>query len=71
MRNIFHKEFAGKILFSAILVLSIYLFSSCKGRTTENVEPDGDTVEVVIPTHESSSRLTAGVDSTSSMPVNE
>lgn len=70
MRNIFHKEFAGKILFSAILVLSLSLFTSCKGRTTENVQPDGDTVEVVIPTEESASQLPVENDSLSTADVN-
>ena len=40
----FNKISCGII---AVALLSIAL-SSCKGRTMENMEPTGDTVEVVI-----------------------
>lgn len=35
------------LIFSAGMALT---FASCKGRTTDTVEPDGDTVEVIINT---------------------
>lgn len=35
-------------LLQIILPCSILLLAGCKGRTMENVEPDGDTVEVTV-----------------------
>lgn len=41
------RSFINFALFSCIVIASA-CFSSCKGRTMENMEPTGDTVEVVI-----------------------
>ena len=38
------SNFAAAIAFVAALLL----LSACKGRTVENMVPDGDTIEVVI-----------------------
>ncbi len=32
----------------AVSVAAMVFFTSCKGRTTDTVEPSGDTVEVVV-----------------------
>lgn len=40
-------KIAGSLLVAALFLL---IFSSCKGRTMENMEPAGDTVEVNIDT---------------------
>lgn len=40
------SNFAAPIL----LVAAMLLIVSCKGRTTENMVPDGDTIEVIITT---------------------
>lgn len=37
-------NFAASIAFVAALLL----LSACKGRTTANMTPDGDTIEVVV-----------------------
>lgn len=41
------RRFINFALFLGIAILSMAMFS-CKGRTIDNVEPTGDTVEVVI-----------------------
>ena len=41
--------YAGSLAAIALLALGA---TSCKGRTNDNVEPTGDTVEVIIPTQE-------------------
>ncbi len=33
---------------ASALLVGVALFSSCKGRTMENMEPTGDTVEVAV-----------------------
>ena len=33
---------------SISIVAALLLFSACKGRTMENMEPTGDTIEVTI-----------------------
>lgn len=49
----------------AIAVLAaIGLFSSCKGRTLKDVEPNGETIEVAVPTQEE-----ASTDSLESTPL--
>jgi len=40
-------KIAGSLLAAVLFLL---IFSSCKGRTMENMEPAGDTVEVNIDT---------------------
>ncbi|MDE6340131.1 MAG: hypothetical protein K2K97_10165 [Muribaculaceae bacterium] len=40
---------AVKLIPLGICVLVMCALSACKGRTMSNMEPTGDTVEVVIP----------------------
>lgn len=34
---------------TTLALTAIALFGSCKGRTTRDVEPNGETVEVIVP----------------------
>lgn len=47
MRNIFPKASAA----CAIIILAFSL-TGCKGRTADNMEPTGDTVEVKVLDHD-------------------
>ncbi len=42
----FRRRYA---LIAASAVVAGVAFVSCKGRTTDNVEPTGETIEVVVP----------------------
>lgn len=33
---------------ASISIVAVLLLSSCKGRTAENMEPTGDTIEVIV-----------------------
>ena len=41
------RSFINFAKFSCVTLLLVVMFS-CKGRTTDNMEPTGDTIEVVI-----------------------
>ncbi|MCM1291442.1 MAG: hypothetical protein NC201_04545 [Prevotella sp.] len=38
----------GKLIISISFLSAVFLFAACKGRTMENMEPNGDTVEVNV-----------------------